>query len=76
MRREILTKNDRIAELEASLTDQKTSYETKLRNVTQKMETGISQKNFQLQEVEGNYQEQVESLKKELKVRVATQIAA
>lgn len=75
MRREILTKNDRIAELETSLTDQKTSYETKLRNVTQKMETGISQKNFQLQEVEGNYQEQVESLKKELKVRVATQIA-
>eukprot|EP00892_Ulva_mutabilis_P000632 jgi/Ulvmu1/1056/UM105_0014.1 len=67
MRRDILTKNDRIAELESSLADQKASYEAQLRQVTQKMEAGISQKNLQLQELEGNYQEQVDSLKKELK---------
>lgn len=68
MRRDILTKNERIAELEASMTDQKNSYETKLQNLTHKLETSVTQKTIQLQDSEAAYQEQVEALKKELKV--------
>lgn len=68
MRRDILTKNERIAELEASITDQRNSYETKLQNLTHQMETGLTQKRIQLQDSEANYQEQLEALKKELKV--------
>lgn len=70
MRRDILTKNERIAELDTSLAEQKNSYEAKLKAVTQKLETSLSQKKLQLQESEANYQEQVDALKKELKVQI------
>ena len=70
MRRDIHTKNEKIVALENSLESQKTRYEAELLAVRQKLEDNTRDNQLEMQHIEANFQDQVDSLTQKLKVRL------
>ena len=76
MRRDIHTKNEKIAALENALEAQQTQYETDILAVRQKLEDNTAENRLEMQHMEANFQDQIDSLTQKLKVRLRRSITS
>lgn len=70
MRRDIHTKNEKIVSLENSLEAQQTRYETDLLALRQKLADNTRDNQMEMQHMEANFQDQIESLTQKHKVHL------